>query len=74
MRTETFDPCWVSQDRIERRGVGQPCDHRDLDRTPAMSIAKPSCVTSNCLLRRKYDATFALWMMFLLGKHAMFGH
>jgi hypothetical protein len=20
------------------------------------------------------DATFALWMMFLLGKHAMFGH
>ncbi len=28
----------------------------------------------NSLLRRKYDATFALWMMFLLGKHAMFGH
>src|SRR6266540_4440042 len=22
---------------------------------------------------RKYDATFALWMMFLLGTHAMFG-
>src|SRR5580658_10050852 len=21
-----------------------------------------------------YDATFALWMMFLLGRHAMFGH
>ena len=43
-------------------------------RTPAMSIAKPSCVMPNSLLRRKYDATFALWMMFLLGKHAMFGH
>src|SRR3989442_15721564 len=28
----------------------------------------------NSLLRRKYDATFALWIMFLLGKHAMFGH
>src|SRR5439155_3540668 len=27
----------------------------------------------NSLLRRKYDATFALWMMFLLGRHAMFG-
>src|SRR5919197_3275846 len=25
-------------------------------------------------MRRKYDATFALWMMFVLGKHAMFGH
>src|SRR5712692_10644911 len=43
-------------------------------RTPAMSIAKPSSVMPNSLLRRKYDATFALWMMFLLGKHAMFGH
>src|SRR5712672_3771192 len=42
-------------------------------RTPAMSIAKPSHVMPNSLLRRKYDATFALWMMFLLGKHAMFG-
>src|SRR5215467_12776734 len=28
----------------------------------------------NSLLRRKYDVTFALWMMFLLGKQAMFGH
>src|ERR1700693_3301229 len=28
----------------------------------------------NSLLRRKYDATLALWMMFLLGRHAMFGH
>src|SRR3989442_8137893 len=43
-------------------------------RTSAMSIAKPSCVMPNSLLRRKYDATFALWIMFLLGKHAMFGH
>jgi len=43
-------------------------------RTSAISIAKPSCVMPNSLLRRKYDATFALWMMFLLGKHAMFGH
>src|SRR5437879_9085604 len=43
-------------------------------RTSAMSIAKPSSVMPNSLLRRKYDATFALWIMFLLGKHAMFGH
>src|SRR5438132_3091560 len=43
-------------------------------RTSVMSIAKPSWVMPNSLLRRKYDATFALWMMFLLGKHAMFGH
>src|SRR4030088_2224807 len=43
-------------------------------RPPAMSIAKPSSVMPNSLLRRKYDATFALWMTFLLGKHAMFGH
>src|SRR6266581_5446993 len=43
-------------------------------RTSAMWIAKPSCEMPNSLLRRKYDATFALWMMFLLGKHAMFGH
>src|SRR5438105_1005510 len=42
--------------------------------TSAMLIAKPSCVMPNSLLRRKYDATFALWMMFLLGKHAMFEH
>ena len=42
-------------------------------RTFAMSIAKPSSVMPNSLLRRKYDATFALWR-FLLGKHAMFGH
>jgi len=30
-RYETFDQCWVSQDRIAQRGVGQPCDHRNLD-------------------------------------------
>src|SRR5215471_15810496 len=28
----------------------------------------------NSLLRRKYDAIFALWIMFLLGRQAMFGH
>src|SRR5579862_4628481 len=39
-----------------------------------MSIAKLSLVMPNSLLRRKYDATFALWMTFLLGRHAMFGH
>src|SRR5882724_508753 len=27
----------------------------------------------NFSLRLKYNATFALWMMFLLGRHAMFG-
>src|SRR5580704_3027700 len=43
-------------------------------RTAAMSIAKPSWVIPNSLFRRKYDATLALWMMFLLGRHAMFGH
>src|ERR1700757_577620 len=43
-------------------------------RTPDMSTEKPSCVMPNSRLRRTYDATCALWMMFLLGKHAMFGH
>src|SRR5580700_10111532 len=53
----------------------RPCTIPRLrSRTSAMWIAKPSCVMPNSLLRRKYDATFALWMMFLLGKHAMFGH
>src|SRR5258707_5430205 len=42
-------------------------------RTPDISIVKSSRAMPNSLLRRKYDATFALWMMFLLGKHAMFG-
>src|ERR1700758_330743 len=27
----------------------------------------------NSLLRRKYDATFALWIIFLLGRHAILG-
>src|SRR6202167_3293225 len=53
----------------------RPCTILRLrSRTPARSIAKPSCVIPNSLLRRKYDATFALWMTFLLGKQAMFGH
>src|SRR5260370_42279920 len=43
-------------------------------RTPDIAIVKPSRAMPNSLLRRKYDATFALWMMFLLGRHAMFGH
>src|ERR1700739_4484691 len=43
-------------------------------RTPDISIVKPSCLMPNSLLRRKYQATFALWMMFLLGKQAMLGH
>src|SRR6266849_3198178 len=42
-------------------------------RTPAMSISKPSHVMPNSLPRRTYDATFALWMMFLLGRHAILG-
>src|SRR5712692_10315504 len=42
-------------------------------RTSAMSIAKPSHVMPNSLLRRKYDATFALWIMFLLGRHTILG-
>ncbi len=33
---------------------------RSRSRTPVMSIAKPSCLMPNSLLRRKYDATFAL--------------
>src|SRR6266446_10944373 len=53
----------------------RPCTILRLrSRTPAMSISKPSWVMPNSWLRRKYDATFALWMMFLLGKHATFGH
>ena len=37
-------------------------------------IVKPSCAMPNSSLWRTYDATFALWMMFLLGRQAMFGH
>src|SRR6516225_5682795 len=43
-------------------------------RTPDISIVKSLRAIPNSLLRRKYVATFALWMMFLLGKQAMFGH
>src|SRR3989442_14084593 len=43
-------------------------------RTPDIATLKPSRAMPNSSLRRKYDATFALWMMFLLGRHAMFGH
>src|SRR2546423_7686256 len=43
-------------------------------RTPDIATLKPSRAMPNSSLRRKYDAIFALWMMFLLGKHAMFGH
>src|SRR5436853_3876243 len=43
-------------------------------RTPDISIVKQLCVIPNSLLWRKYDATLALWMMFLLGRHTMFGH
>src|SRR3989442_1389256 len=39
----------------------------------AMLIFQLSLVIPNSSLRLKYDATFALWMMFLLGRHAMFG-
>src|SRR5215470_5536062 len=42
-------------------------------RTPDISIVKPLRAMPNSLLRRKYDATFALWIMFLLGRQAMFG-
>src|SRR5438477_7607816 len=38
-----------------------------------MLIFQLSLVIPNSSLRLKYDATFALWMMFLLGRHAMFG-
>src|SRR5438132_14096002 len=43
-------------------------------RTPDIATLKPSRAMPNSSLRRKYDATFALWMIFLLGRHAMFGH
>src|SRR5258708_16355562 len=42
-------------------------------RTPDMSMENPASVMPNSLLRRKYDATFALWIMFLLGRHAILG-
>jgi len=30
-RYKPLDQCGVRQDRITQRGVGQPCDHRNLD-------------------------------------------
>src|SRR6266481_2866622 len=42
-------------------------------RMAARLIFQLSFVIPNSSLRLKYDATFALWMMFLLGRHAMFG-
>src|SRR5438128_2662965 len=39
----------------------------------ARLIFQLSLVIPNSSLRLKYDAAFALWMMFLLGRHAMFG-
>src|SRR3989442_6292198 len=38
-----------------------------------MLIFQSPLVIPNSSLRLKYDATMALWMMFLLGRHAMFG-
>src|SRR3984957_20507446 len=43
-------------------------------RTVVMSIWTFSLLMPNSSLRKKYEATLALWMMFLLGRHAMFGH
>lgn len=38
-----------------------------------MLILKLSLVIPNSSLLRKYEATFALWITFLLGRHAMLG-
>ncbi len=47
----------------------------------AFAHARQTCRDSNlridsklCSRDAKSDTTFALWMMFLLGRHAMFGH
>jgi hypothetical protein len=42
--------------------------------TVLLRLLSRSATVPNSLLRRKYDTTVALWMMFLLGRHAMFGH
>ena len=42
--------------------------------TAGMSIAEPGLAIPPRSAPRKYVAIFALSMMFLLGKHAMFGH
>src|ERR1700676_304171 len=38
-----------------------------------MSMENPASAMPNSLLRPTNDATFALWMMFLLGRHAILG-
>src|SRR5215469_3653056 len=38
-----------------------------------MSILQLSLLIPNSSLLQKYEATFALWMMFLLGRQAMLG-
>src|SRR5580704_8508903 len=43
-------------------------------RTAAMLMRTFSLLMPNSMLREKNEATLALWMMFLLGRHAMFGH
>src|SRR5438105_15436887 len=43
-------------------------------RTCAMSMRQLSLLIPNSQLLQKYDATFALWIIFLLGRQAMFGH
>src|SRR5258706_11193838 len=43
-------------------------------RTAGISIFQLSLVIPNSSLRRKYEATLALWMTFLLGRQAMLGH
>ncbi len=43
-------------------------------RTACISTRKPSATRPKSSLRRRYEATFALWRMFLLGRQAMFGH
>src|ERR1700758_2108860 len=42
-------------------------------RTPAMLICQLSFVIPNSSLLAKYEAILALWIMFLLGRQAMFG-
>ena len=43
-------------------------------RTATISIGRGLGAMPNSAPRRAYDATFAEWMTFLLGRHAMFGH
>src|SRR5947209_11245247 len=43
-------------------------------RTAAMSIGLSAAGKPNSAPRRRYEATFAEWMTFLLGRQATFGH